>query len=108
MFRWNRERTCYTKQSVLLCSLLSNHILWDFVCSQGFLTKMRERIYERGDFLVTFDLKSGYHHVDIAQNHRKYLGFSWGVGENKKYYLSTSFRFGFCISSIDFHKYHKR
>ncbi len=32
-------------------------------------------LFERGDYMFSFDLKSGYHHVDI---HWKYLGFSWG------------------------------
>ena len=32
---------------------------------------------ERGDFMFSFDLKSGYHHVDIAELHQKYLGFEW-------------------------------
>ena len=31
----------------------------------------------RGEFLFSFDLK-GYHHVEIAKTHTKYLGFSWG------------------------------
>ena len=32
-------------------------------------------LFERGEFMLNFDLKSGYHHVDIAVKHRKYLGF---------------------------------
>ena len=32
-------------------------------------------IYEQGDYVVTFDLKSGYHHVAIAEEHQRYLGF---------------------------------
>ena len=35
-------------------------------------------LLERNDFMFSFDLKSGYHHVDIAQEHWKYLGFRWG------------------------------
>ena len=27
--------------------------------------------------LFTFDLKSGYHHIEVVQEHRKYLGFEW-------------------------------
>ncbi len=34
-------------------------------------------LFENGDFLFSFDLKSGYHHVDIAEAHCKYLGFGW-------------------------------
>ena len=30
------------------------------------------------DFMVfSFDLKSGYHHIDIFPDHRKYLAISW-------------------------------
>ena len=28
--------------------------------------------------MFSFDLKSGYHHIDVAKCHRKYLGFEWG------------------------------
>ena len=41
-------------------------------------------------FLFSFDLKSGYHHVDIAKEHWKYLGFSWG----SCYYVFTVLPFG--------------
>ena len=34
-------------------------------------------LFEKGDFLFSFDLKSGYHHIDIAEAHFKYLGVSW-------------------------------
>ena len=37
-----------------------------------------------------FNPKSGYHHVDIAKHHWKYLGFNW-EGMN---YVSTVFPFG--------------
>ena len=32
---------------------------------------------DKNDFFTTFDLVSGYHHVDINQSHYKYLGFEW-------------------------------
>ena len=35
-------------------------------------------MFEKGEWMFSFDLKSGYHHVDVAQHHRKYLGFEWG------------------------------
>ena len=41
-------------------------------------------------FLFSFDLKSGYHHVDIAKEHWKYLEFSWG----SCYYVFTVLPFG--------------
>lgn len=34
--------------------------------------------------------KSGYHHVDIAKEHWKYLGFTWG----KQFFVFTVLPFG--------------
>ena len=33
--------------------------------------------FEVGAYMFTFDLKSGYHHVEVATVHQGYLGFSW-------------------------------
>ena len=35
-------------------------------------------LFDKRDYMFSFDLKSGYHHIDIAKVHHKYLGFSWG------------------------------
>ena len=32
---------------------------------------------EKGDCAIFFDLKSGYHHIDIHADYWQYLGFSW-------------------------------
>ena len=42
-------------------------------------------VYEKNDFLVTFDLKSGYHHIAIAESHWRYLGFSWVTPREKQH-----------------------
>ena len=36
-------------------------------------------MFEREDYLFSFDLKSGYHHVDVFELHRQFLGFQWEV-----------------------------
>ena len=38
--------------------------------------KVVASVYDKGDYVVTFDLKSGYHRISIAKEHWKYLGFS--------------------------------
>ena len=43
---------------------------------------MRRHVYckevlDTGDFMFSFALKSGYHHVEIFPGHRQYLSFSW-------------------------------
>ena len=30
-----------------------------------------------GYFGINFDLKSGYHHLDIFPDHKQYLSFAW-------------------------------
>ena len=44
---------------------------------------------ERDDFLCTFDLKPGYHHVDIHAESQKFLGFEW----EHKHYVFTALPF---------------
>ena len=61
-------------------------------------------MYEANDFLFRFDLKSGYHHVNIHPKHLKYLGFQWAEKGVTSYYVSTVLPFGlstacFCLQS---------
>lgn len=42
------------------------------------------------DFLFTVDLKSGYHHIDMYQEHWQYLDFQW----RDQYYVFTQLPFG--------------
>ena len=34
-------------------------------------------MFEPGEYMFKFDLKSGYHHVDVHPDYQKYLGFQW-------------------------------
>lgn len=53
-----------------------------------------------GNFMFKFDLKSGYHHVDIHRDYQKFLGFSWYDGEKVRFYVFTVLPFG--LSSAPF------
>ena len=57
-------------------------------------------LFEKGDYLFSFDLKAGYHHIDIAEEHCKYLGFSW----QKRYYVFTVLPFGLSTACYIFTK----
>jgi len=61
-------------------------------------------VYKQGDFVVTFDLKSGYHHITIAENHRKYLGFSCLVNGQAKTYEFCVLPFGLSTAPYIFTK----
>ena len=47
-------------------------------------------------FMFSFDLKSGYHHIEIFEGHQTYLGFSWKHGSSNftKFYVFTVLPFG--------------
>ena len=47
-------------------------------------------LIKQGDFVFTFDLKSGYHYVDINEEFQSYFGFSWGIASHKSitYFVS--------------------
>ena len=47
-------------------------------------------LLERNDYLFSFDLKSGYHHVDVAEAHQRFLGIECGGA----YYMFTVLPFG--------------
>lgn len=64
------------------------------------LSTLRE-ISKVGFHFFTFDLKSGYHHLDIFPEHRKFLSFSWNLHSlHPRYFHFTVLPFG--LSSAPF------
>ena len=60
-----------------------------------------KNVFSKDFFVFSFDLKSGYHHVDIFPDHRKYLAFSWDFREGHTIYFQfTVLPFG--LSSAPF------
>ncbi|XP_057296266.1 uncharacterized protein LOC130625224 [Hydractinia symbiolongicarpus] len=55
---------------------------------------------EGNGFMFKFDIKQGYHHIEIAPEHQKYLGFSWVKNGEKRYFVFTVLPFG--VSSAPF------
>ena len=46
------------------------------------------------NYLFKFDLKSGYHHIEIFQPHLTYLGFQWEVDGVPRYFCFAVLPFG--------------
>ena len=57
-------------------------------------------LLEKRDCIFAFDLKSGYHYVDIADVHYSYLGFSW----KEKFYVFTVLPIGLASACYIFAK----
>jgi len=56
-------------------------------------------------YLISFDLTSCYHHVDVWAPHQTFLGFSWCYGDHVRYFQFTVLAFGlspagFCASKV--------
>ena len=56
--------------------------------------KVFQNYLSRDGYIFNFDLKSGYHHIDIYPQHQTYLGFSWFVDGVRIYFVFTVLPFG--------------
>ena len=78
-----------------------------FLCRQKFKyedLRTALLLFDKGDHLFTFDLKSGYHLVDISPAQWKYLGFAWNKGGKKKFFVFTVLPFGLATACYIFTK----
>lgn len=48
--------------------------------------------------MFSFDMKSGYHHIPIAPEHQKFLGFSWDFGTGPRYFTFRVLPFGLSVA----------
>ena len=56
-------------------------------------------------FLFSFDLKLGYHHIDIFPEHRKFLTFSWSFEDGSlRYFMFSVLPFGLSSAPYIFTK----
>ena len=57
------------------------------------------------DYFTTFDLPSGYHHIKVHPEHRKFLGFEWTFQDGStKYFQFCVLPFGVSSASYVFTK----
>lgn len=61
-------------------------------------------LFNMNSYIFTYDLKSAYHHIDIFEGHRYFLGFSWIHKGCRKFYVFNSFPFGIANGWAHFHK----
>ena len=57
-----------------------------------------------GCFMFSFDLKSGYHHIDIFPDHRKFLSFAWKIDGVTRYFSFQVLPFGLSSAPCIFTK----
>ena len=61
-------------------------------------------MFQKDDFMFSFDLKSGYHHIEIYKPHRRYLGFQWNYEGRAQFFVFTVLPFGLATACYAFTK----
>ena len=64
-------------------------------------------LFMTGDWFFKFDYKSGYHHVDIFPDHAQFLGCSWTVNGQFRYFKFMVLPFGLATAPFLFTKIQK-
>ena len=54
--------------------------------------------------MISFDLKSAYHHISIFPDHCKFLSFAWDMGEGVRYFSFQVLPFGLSSAPYIFTK----
>jgi len=86
------KNSCGKLRLILDLRYVNRHVFKETVKFDDW--KCFEKYIEKNGFLYKFDLKQGYHHIDIFQEHQKYLGFSWEFDGRSKYFIFTVLPFG--------------
>ncbi|MEM9400707.1 MAG: reverse transcriptase domain-containing protein [Verrucomicrobiota bacterium] len=61
--------------------------------------------FAKGVYAINFDLKSGYHHLDICPHHRTFLGFCWTFPDGvTRYFMFNVLPFGLSTAPYIFTK----
>ena len=62
------------------------------------------QLFEQQFWFFTWDLKSGYHHVEIYVSHRTFQGFSWNFNGRPRYFTFCVLPFGLSSACYCFTK----
>ena len=61
-------------------------------------------LFQPDNYMFTFDLKTGYHHLNIFSEHWRYLGFAWSDGPVTKCFTFNVLPFGLSTACNAFTK----
>ena len=97
------ENSAGKKRLILDLRYINEHLYKDKIKFDDW--KCFENYLEHTDgYASEFDLKSGYHHVDVFEEHQTYLGFSWKINNILKFFVFTVLPFGLSAAPFVFTK----
>ena len=94
--------SCGKKRLILDLRYLNSHVFKEYIRFDDL--RSFESYLNKDSFLYKFDLKKGYHHIDICSEHQTYLGFSWVINGELKYFVFTVLPFGLTSAPYIFTK----
>lgn len=80
------------KRLILDLRYVNEHLHKEFVSFDDW--REFQNFVKPNGFAYKFDLRKGYHHIDIFQHHQNFLGFSWNKNNRIRYYVFTVLPFG--------------
>lgn len=86
------------KRLILDLSCMNNYVWKQKIKFEDF--KVALQYFLKDCYMGKFDLKSGYHHIDICSLHQTFLGFSW----KERFYCFTVLPFGLSSAPYIFTK----
>ena len=90
------------KRLILDLRFVNNHLWKQSVKFEDL--KVALNYLDRGHFLFSFDIKSGYHHIEIFPPHQSFLGFSWCYKGRVRYFCFKVLPFGLSTAPYIFTK----
>ena len=90
------------KRLILDLRHVNKHVYKDKIKFEDWKT-MEDFVVKQG-FMFKFDIKQGYHHIEIDKIHQKFLGFSWEQNGSVKYFVFTVLPFGLTSAPFIFTK----
>ena len=90
------------KRLILDLRYVNKHLWKKHVKFEDFRTF--ENFIKKGSYMFHFDFRSGYHHIDIYEEHWSYLGFSWTENGVTSYYVFVVLPFGLSTAPYIFTK----
>ena len=90
------------KRLILDLRYVNQHLWKKHVKFEDF--KIFRNYIREGSFMFHFDFRSGYHHIDIFEEHWTYLGFSWTENGVTSYYVFIVLPFGLSTAPYIFTK----
>ena len=84
----------FGKDPIYRTKVIVQKPLWTPAIPNHIIPPVSRQAYKKGFFTVKWDMRSGYHHLNIHSEHNKFLGFSWNIDGKDKYFIFSVLPFG--------------